>query len=536
MARQILPSESFQDLSFPLAGVDVSQGFGRQPNRPTEAGYARTTAVGVNVRAYDPVTNRARGASRPGLARYINARVNGTNLIQELGCLTSTQGTSVQTSQSGRVVTLVAVSQGVVYSAPAGATAWTAANLGSGVSSAAFNTTGVVQSAANNQLLYMVDGTNARYYDPSTNTVYAWTATAGSFPVDSAGRKPRLICTWRGRTVLSGIQDDPQNIFWSAVSDPTDFDYSPASQSPTQAIAANLAPFGLLGLPVTSLIPFNDDVLCVGCDSEIHLMRGDPYAGGQVDRISDGIGMAWGMPWCKDPYGAAYFFSNRTGIFMLVPGQLPQCISQPIKNLLLSVNSGTHTVRMIWDDRFEGLHVFITKTSAAAATTHYFFEKRTGAWWQDEFGNNNHNPLCCVTFDGNLPDDRVALIGSWDGYVRYLDPDATKDDGTNIASEVILGPMTTKDLDELLAKEMQAVLGETSGDVTYAVYVGLTSEAALSADPVVTGTWSAGRNFSNMIRRAGHALYVKITATNPWAFENLRIRLAAQGKVRRRGR
>ncbi len=68
--------ESFVDLRFPLKGVDVSQGFGMQ--------QPGTTPIGQNVRAYDTLTLRARGGSRPGLTRYINAQVNGTNVIQEL--------------------------------------------------------------------------------------------------------------------------------------------------------------------------------------------------------------------------------------------------------------------------------------------------------------------------------------------------------------------------------------------------------------------------------------------------------------------
>ena len=168
-------------------------------------------------------------------------------------------------------------------------------------------------------------------------------------------------------------------------------------------------------------------------------------------------------------------------------------------------------------------------------TTHFFYEQRSGAWWMDQFADKRHDPLCCVTFDGNRPQDRAALIGSWDGYVRSLSGSATKDDTIPIESEVVIGPLNTPDLDEILVKELQAVLGVTSGDVEYAIHSGATVEEALDNDAAASGTWNAGRNLSSLVRRAGHALYVRISSTDAWAMEQIRVRMAGTGKVRRRG-
>ncbi len=534
--KSIAAQETFQDLHFPLAGIDLSQGFGRQPNKSTDAGYARTTPIGINVRASDPRTSRNRGGQRAGLSKYINAQVSGTNLIQGLAMIVgvgyTAPGGGLQTSQSGRIVTLVAISNGTVKIADAGDTAWTSVTNGT----SAFATTGVIQSAVNMQKMYFADGSNWKLYNPATNAVEAWTATAGTLPVDSAGNKPRLICTWRGRTVVSGLLKDPQNWFMSAVDSPGDFDYSPVSISRTQAVAGNNSTLGLIGDVVTGLIPFSDDILIFLGDSSIWMMRGDPMAGGQIDPVSTVLGGAWGQAWCKDPFGTVYFMSNKMGIYKLTPGSVPVRVSTPIDSLIEDLNSGTYTIRMLWDDRWQGFHVFVTKTASSAAATHYFYESGTGAWWQDEFATNNHNPLVCCYFDGNLPTDRVGLIGSWDGYVRYMDPDASKDDGVAIESEVWIGPLVTKNLDDLLVKDLQAVMGKDSGDVTFSVYVGETAEDALESEPVVTGTWEAGRNFNSMVRRSGYAVYVKISSANAWAMESIRVRLASQGKVRMRGK
>ncbi len=225
------------------------------------------------------------------------------------------------------------------------------------------------------------------------------------------------------------------------------------------------------------------------------------------------------------------------GIYRLsAQSPAPQRISQPIEQLLLEVNTGEKTISMAWDDRFQGLHVFITTTAEATQDDfHFFLEMRTGAWWQDIFANKLHNPLCAAVFDGNLPDDRVTLIGSRDGYVRYLDPSALTDDGSPINSEVWLGPLLTKESDEVMFKSVQTILGVGSGEVDYFVHVGNTAEAAYNSASVRTGKWVAGRNLSNFLRSSGHAIYVRMASSDPWALEYARFTYRTTGPVRRRG-
>lgn len=440
-----------------------------------------------------------------------------------------------QASSSGRVVNLVAVSQGQVYYANPGDSTWTLATNSTGTTPP-LNFTGIVRSSANIQKLWFADGAHYCYFDPNTASVLRWSPTAGVLPVDDLGNAPRLICTWRGRTVLSGLINDPQNWFMSAVTDPTNFDYAPEEISPTQAIAGNNSPLGFVGDVITTMIPYTDDVLIMGGDHTIYIFNGDPMAGGQIDLVSSSIGMAWGQPWAMDPYGNIYFVSNRMGIYTMVPGSPPQRISQQIEQYIQNVDSGFTTIRAMWNDRFQGLHFFFTPTVQPGPTTHLFWEYRSGAWWVDKFSNDDHNPLCCCVFDGNLPGDRAALIGSWDGYVRSFSSPVANDDGYPIESMVVLGPLSTQDLDEILLKDLQAVLGESSNPVRYDVYVGATAEIALSTNPVASGYWTSGRNTTALVRRSGHAVYVKLSSKNPWAMEQIRARLTTSGKVRRRGR
>jgi hypothetical protein len=528
------------DMHFPAAGLDLSRAFGKQfPRKLPDGTYRRSTPVGVNVRAFDTLLNRARGGSRPGFAKYVPAAVVAGWVIQQLDFMSgvgyAVPGGSVQLSQSGRVVTLVAVSQGDVYVASPGDTAWTATTNATS-ETPPLNFTGVMFSAANNQKLWFADGINWCYYDPSDNTVKTWAATAGSLPVDEDNNTPRLICTWRGRTVLSGLIKDPQNIFLSKVSDPTNFDYSPQYTSPTDAVALNLSPLGYIGDVVTCLIPYNDDVLIVGCDSHIYMIHGDPMAGGQVDLVSNTIGMAWGMPYCMDPFGNVFFVSNNMGVYQFQPGQQPVRISQAVEQLLQNANTGTNAIRMFWNDRMQGFDLYVTPLAEPGPATHFTFERRTGGWFTKVFANTDLNPLCGCVVDGNLPGDRAVVIGGWDGYVRTESLTATDDDGTAIASAVWLGPMLTKDLDEVFLNSLQMVLGESSGAVTGTVHGGRTAEEALSASAFVTLTWAAGRNLTDLIRCSAHAIYIKLASTVPWQMENARIELESRGLVRRRGR
>jgi hypothetical protein len=80
MGKPIIAPESFVDLPFPVKGIDVATELEHQP--------PQTTPVGVNVRAFEPSTQRARGGARPGLVEYLNTQVAGfASKIQHLNVI-----------------------------------------------------------------------------------------------------------------------------------------------------------------------------------------------------------------------------------------------------------------------------------------------------------------------------------------------------------------------------------------------------------------------------------------------------------------
>lgn len=76
------PPDSLLAMGFPTGGIDVSTEFELQP--------PDTTPAGVNVRAFDPDTDRMRGGGRHGLTEAIPAQVNGTNSIQQIDTIVIT--------------------------------------------------------------------------------------------------------------------------------------------------------------------------------------------------------------------------------------------------------------------------------------------------------------------------------------------------------------------------------------------------------------------------------------------------------------
>lgn len=73
-------TETYTEFVFPLAGIDSSNEFWRQP--------PLTSRDAQNVRSFESLTQRGRGGSRPGITPYIPDQVAGDNPIQCLNFVT----------------------------------------------------------------------------------------------------------------------------------------------------------------------------------------------------------------------------------------------------------------------------------------------------------------------------------------------------------------------------------------------------------------------------------------------------------------
>lgn len=504
-------------MPFPQKGIDVNNQKIAQPPG---------TAIDLqNVRVTDRIELRARGGQRQGLLKYTaNAAVANTR-IQDVGYTVFVNNTAPNTAAINvRNTVLTAVCNGDVYTFnTAGFT------LATGGSAALSNLAPVIFSSDLYGVTYFADGVNEKKFTASNTTVNTWTPTAGTLPSGGTGIKPRLITAWRGRIVLSGLRTDPHNWFMSKLGDPLDWDYAPVAVTEIIACQGGVGYVGKIGDVINSLIPYNDDVLIMGCDRSIWQMAGDPMAGGKIDMITDSTGMAFGRPYCRDPQGNLYFFGSQGRIYKNAWGGKPEVISTPINPLILNTNLNTSIVRMVYDEDQDGFHVFITPLTPGN-TTHWFYDSTSQGWFKNVFGNTNCNPVTCMRYLGD--DSRYTMIGSEDGYIRYFAGNTYADDGTNTTSYVIFGPFMSEGAQyPHLLSEIQGILDTSSSPVLYEIISGDSPDAALatiSGSFTGDGALGNGRSYSFQPRCRSYYTYVKVGVTTnaTWAIEEIRGRMS----------
>lgn len=511
-----------KNIGWPVGGLHENFAFANQPDR--------TTADVQNVRAYDPNSGRSRGGQRPGLVRHINSLVNSTNTIQNINHFVTSNAYSGATTLSTRTIKGIVVAGGTIktfttsYATPT--------NGGSALSA----TAPVIYSTRFFDDIYFADGTNIKYYDSSADEVKAWAASAGTFPI-SGSDYPRLIATYNNRIVLSGLDGDPQNFFATAVGTPGDFNYSPATITSTIAFAGNTGQAATIPDKIHCLIDTPaGDTLIFGCDHSIFQMSGDIAAGGRIDLVSGTVGMAWGRPFAVNPDGITYFFGSRGGVYAMASGMAPRRLTgDRIDERLATISMASSLITMAWDDRQQGVYLFITPLGGGA-TTNYFYDQRNDSWWKDVHATNAMNPVGVHLYDGDTESDRRILLGGQDGYMRSISMSATNDDTATISSYVYLGPITLSQT--VCVEELYAVLASGSSDVAFELYAGPDAENAFNSTAVVyNGTWSAGSNRPRRPKTRDKYIWIKVlnsTASQTWAMESISVIVSEGSRLMRR--
>ena len=386
----------------------------------------------------------------------------------------------------------------------------------------------VIFSAQVGPNLFFADGRTQKYYDGKTNEMKTWTPTAGSFPVDADSNTPTLIENWRGRVVQSGVKKDPTEWFMTKMGDAFDFQYAPDTLTETQAVAGANAPVGKSPDVIRAIMPINDDILMFGCDHSIWMMSGDPMIGGRLDQLVEGIGTPFGRPWCQSSSRTFYVFGTRGGVYRATVGQqgFERITLGRMEERLNAIDLQENLINLAWNERENGVHVFVTPLSPAASSVeHYFYDVRQDGWWIDKFSKSDHDPKAVHIFDGDDVNDRVILLGGRDGFIRKWDPTADDDDGTAISSHVYLGPLAAGSVGAMQVDEIRCVLGKGSDDVTLSIYEGDCAEDAYNKTTAFyTGTFKAGRNLAERRRVVAHAVYCKLgntTLDKTWALESM---------------
>jgi len=400
--------------------------------------------------------------------------------------------------------------------------------------------------------IYITDGRSYKKYDPIDDAVTEWKCTTeGDIP-----SRCNLLELWQGRAVLAGDPENPAAWHMSAINNPEDWDNFPQPVRPDQAISGVNARAGDCPDIVTSLFPWDDDLLIFGGDHSLWRMDGNPMAGGQFSLVSDQTGMASGRPWTREPGGqVAYFMSSSCGVYALQRGGGMMRLTRDRieRRLQDAIDFSTHYVRLIWNYRDEGLHVFQCPFgSGGTIVKHWFWDRKNDAWFEDQFGtalDTTKQPTAVYVLDGDAPSDRVLLLGREDGRVAVWDRDAPNDDystatdlgvggGDDLAidSRVTVGPIQPRDPQfETQFQELRVWLARDQDGVHYDVFADDEPDFSLDEAPRASGSLSQGHNPNKLVRVTADSVYLRLrnaSAGQRWAFEKATIGFAPAGVKR----
>ncbi|MHC4362926.1 MAG: hypothetical protein ACYSTZ_08870, partial [Planctomycetota bacterium] len=315
---------------------------------------------------------------------------------------------------------------------------------------------------------------------------YAWTryadsATYGEMPTDAT-----LGVLYRGRVVLAGNQDYPYQWYMSRVADP--FDWAYFATDALSPVAGADADAGQMGDIITALVSYNDDYLIIGGAATIYLMRGDPAAGGSLDKLTDTTGIFGQYSYCFDESRNFYFFGAQgiyklradfAGLENLTMGALPALVADE------APNPSTHRITMAYDNERYGILICIT-TIASGANSNYFLDLRTGGFFPETYPNPC-GVYSALYYNSNDKSLSGMLLGCTDGYVRTFDDAAKNDDqgATNatIDSYAVIGPAAIGVDKESRGrlKTLGITTGSDTDGVDYSLYVKDSAEEVVDA-------------------------------------------------------
>jgi hypothetical protein len=386
------------------------------------------------------------------------------------------------------------------------------------------------------QKVYGLDGQSYVRFDPKKLLMEEWVAEgAGKIPYGA-----KLACVFSECIVLGRTANDPHNFHLSERGNPDGWDTDPTVLTPLSAFSG--ASTGNLNFRkhdlVNCLIPARDDLLIIGGDQSISRLSGHPGSGGQLDNISTSEGLAFGDSYCVGPVGTVFAKTTNAGVLRIAPnGVMDRITLRSIERRLQDVDLSEFDIRMAWNFRHEGLHVFqVPKGAGERIVEHWYWDAKENGWWADEFSTVGVQPTSVAVFDGDEPGDRVVAIGCEDGFVRYETENAKDDGGYRIASEVVLGPLVPDGAARARFSHLEATLSSSSSPATVGVFTDDVSDIVAGRDPFYQGSAGPGYQGYNMFQASGNQAWVKLgnsALSESFSLESLFIRATVVGKRRR---
>lgn len=372
--------------------------------------------------------------------------------------------------------------------------------------------------------------------------------TVSELKSTSAGEIPprgKLGMYWRHRLVIGCFADAPGNYAASRLGRIRDWNKSPGFLptgerlfTSTQSFDGTATRAGEAEDSITALIPVWDDLAFIGCQSRILRLTGDPQDGGNIHKVTDSMGIAFGDAWCKDQSGRVFVWGNQPpGLYQLLPEGDPVPLSRHTleESEFAAIDYSTHRIVLAWNPIQRGVHVWQVAWASSSIVSHWFWEEKTHQAvklppvWTDKINSATKQPTCYSYFGGD--DTRGLLIGCADGFVRLADESAS-DDGTPIFSRVLMGPINKQGGPdaEWRMREVQVALAHDQGGCRLELFG---SEVAdVPGEPIASKQIGPGLNNAFRARIKAPHLWIGLQNVFPtrWALEALSVEMEPVSK------
>jgi len=391
---------------------------------------------------------------------------------------------------------------------------------------------------------HIIEGTAASgsvALDRGEKTIVSYDAACLAFDGDSELPQNIIgVTAYRGCIILYGQTTDANNWYASAVAEPLDWRFG-LDPFETSAFAADSSDFGRNPDPIFAMIPWHDDLMLIGGSHSIRQLTGDPRLGGQIDVITDSIGILGFNSWAIGKGGVVYFMGTD-GFYIMPFGSQPQNLSKgKLDSLLGNVSVSNVEVIVRYDPFASGVHIWLTPITPGDPGVHVFFDELAGGFHPFEYATDAHQPYAAATLYGNSSDDQTVLLGCQDGFIRQHDEAALNDDGTAIAAFIEYRPFYAgQAMQEGVIRELQAEVASGGGDLAW------TLRGAQSAQELSDGVFAFGTRTGTIVETgfarpqrvslrfgAGSLRIANVALNETFSLERMLIRYKPAGRRRR---
>ncbi len=386
--------------------------------------------------------------------------------------------------------------------------------------------------------LFLSDGLQQKVFRPRKRELVDFEPSGLGF---GAGA-PTILCLWGGRVVKAGFSGQPTQWAMTAQGDAYDEDVNPPQPYAGRAILGSLSRIGLSPRQITALEAINDDLLFWGTDAAIYRLTGDPTQGGQLDLITDEIGIAFGESVVKTPSGAVYFMASDGGIWTYTfSGGLGRVSLPWIEERLKDLDLRVVKPILSYSLEMRQIRVYLIRRDGSGPREvledgtrppHFILEEDSGAWSELTFADDSLEPQALVTLDGDGSEDLYELVAGWDGRLRAWDRNAHDDDGVPIHSEAEIGPIDAGMLAVWTRPEVDLAVEQGAVELTMIGSLTADSRNGVQRPGRLTGP---GANLPWRARVNGRYCYLRLRGADgmtPWAFERASISVAPKGRRR----